>query len=287
MNYTALIENRKSVRAFRNKEVPASAAAELQKYYETGCQRLLPELATELKILGTDARTALEGTAGYEDFLVGAPQYLVLLTEDHPNAVENAGYMMEDLILKLTDMGLDSCWITFADESKVRKALNLTGDKKIAALAAFGYGERTAKKMRLNILSMSNVDISAKRSYYSPKKDVSEIAFVGKVGCTQGLEEEMGFYEDMLWQALYAATKTPSYLNRQPYAFLLKDQDVALLRMPDAYTDDVSARLNLGVAMLHFGAVASQWVGKVRWDLNPESNLELPEGVSLEAVWHM
>ena len=286
MNYTALIENRKSVREFRNKEVPAATVAELQKYYETGCQRLVPELATELKILGTEARSALEGSAGYEDFLVGAPRYLVLLTEEGEAAVENAGYMMEDLILKLTDLGLDSCWITFADEEKVRKALNLDTDKKIAALAAFGYGERTAKKMRFNILSMSKVDIAAKRSYYSHKKDINEIAFVGQVGCTQGLEEEMGFY-DMLWQALYAAAQTPSYLNRQPYAFVQKEQDVVLVRMPDPYTDDVSAKLNLGVAMLHFGAVAAQWMGKVHWQLKPEVSMELPQGCSVEAVWHM
>ena len=287
MNYTALIENRKSVRAFRSKEVPEADVEALRRYYETGCQRLVPLSATELMVLGTEARTALEGSAGYEDFLVGAPRYLVLLTQDHPQAVENAGYMMEDLLLKLQELGIDSCWLTFADEAKVRQALDLHSDRKIAAMAAFGYGEKTAKRMRLNIFSMSNLDISAKRGYYSHKKDINEIAFVGSYGCTQGLDEVVGFYDDMLWQALYAAAQTPSYLNRQPFAFLLKDQDVVLVRTPDPYTDDVSARLDLGIAMLHFGVVAAQWMGKVRWDFDSVPALELPEGCSAAAVYHM
>ena len=34
MNYSAMIQNRKSVRAFRGKEVPNEALAQLRTYYE-------------------------------------------------------------------------------------------------------------------------------------------------------------------------------------------------------------------------------------------------------------
>ena len=287
MNYAALIENRKSVREFRNKEVPASVSAELRTYYEKSCRRLVPDLATELVILGTDARNALEGSAGYEDFLIGAPRYMVLLTADHPQAVQNAGYMMEDLILKLTDLELDSCWITFGDAEKIKTALGLQSPMKVAAIAAFGYGVKTAKKMRFNILSMSNVDMTAKRGYYAPKKDITDLVSLETLDCTRGLDEVIGFYDDMLWQSFYAASKSPSYLNRQPYGFLIKGQDLLLVKLPDPYTDAVSADLNLGVVMLHFGAVAEQWVGKINWDLNPQVAADLPEGCSVAAVYHM
>ena len=287
MNYTALIENRKSVREFRSKAVSAALLDEIRAYYEKDCQRLVPEIGTELRILGTEAREALEGSAGYEDFLIGAPCYLVLLSEKHELAVENAGYMMEDLVLKLEDLDLAACWITFHDAKKVSAALNLPENLEVAAIAAFGYGQRAAKRIRLNILNMSNVDIKAKRGYFSPKKDVGEMVFVDKIGNVQGLEDRMGFYEDMLWQAFYAVAQTPSYLNRQPYAFVMKDQDVILVSMPDQYTDDTSRKLNLGIAMLHFGAVAGQWVGKVKWDFAAKDLLELPEGAEIAAVYHM
>lgn len=287
MNYSALIENRKSVREFRDKEVAASAIEELRAYYDKNVQRLVPEIATELVVLGTDARSALEGSAGYEDFLVGAPQYLVLLSEAHPMANVNAGYMMEDLILKLTDLELDSCWITFADADKVKAALGLSSPMQVAAIAAFGYGVRTQKRMRFNILSMSNVDISAKRAYYAPKKDISELVSLNELDCRQGLDEVIGFYDDMLWQSFYAAAKSPSYLNRQPYSFLIKGHELMLVKLNDQYTDAVSMALNLGVVMLHFGMVAEQWVGKIKWDLAPKAEAALPQGCEVAAIYHM
>ena len=116
MNYSALIQNRKSAREFSANSVPAAAVAQIEAFYKDGCHRLLPGLRTELRIFGTEAKAELERAAGYEDFLVGAPNYLVLLSEQAPNAGVNAGYMMEDLILKLTEMGLGSCWINRARE---------------------------------------------------------------------------------------------------------------------------------------------------------------------------
>ena len=95
MNYAALIQHRKSVRAFREKQVPFQTLEQLKAYYRDGVQRLIPEIGTELYFFGTDAREALEGSAGYHKFLVGAPQYLVLLTENHPQAGELHGTQAE------------------------------------------------------------------------------------------------------------------------------------------------------------------------------------------------
>ena len=108
MDYSAMIQNRKSVRGFLDKKVSAVTLAEVEAYYQKECQRLVPTLETELRIFGSEAREALEGSAGYENFLIGAPQYLVLLSAEGEYAEENAGFMMEDMILKLTEMDLGS-----------------------------------------------------------------------------------------------------------------------------------------------------------------------------------
>ena len=71
MNYSALIQNRKSVREFADKPVSAAALAEIEAYYQKSCQRLVPELETKLCVFGQEAREALEGAAGYESFLIG------------------------------------------------------------------------------------------------------------------------------------------------------------------------------------------------------------------------
>ena len=278
MNYSALIQNRKSVRAFTDKKVPLYTMATLREFHDNNAHRLVPELKTELRIFSEEAREALEGAAGYNQFLIGAPQYLVLLSEAHPHAYLNAGFVMEDLILKLTDLGFDSCWITFTDSDRVKEALKIQSGLEVAAIAAFGYGQKTTKRLRVNILSMSNVDISAKRHYFEPKRAVKDMVYRNKWGEQHGLNDLIGLYDDMLWEALYAASRSPSYLNRQAYGFLLHDDRISLVLRPDEYNTPIDSDLSLGIVMLHFAVVAAQYAGSLNWKFQPEAAPELPEG---------
>jgi ribonucleoside-diphosphate reductase alpha chain len=230
MNYSAMIQNRRSVHAFREKEVPSEAIGQLRSYYEKTCPRLVPEIATELIVLDKDAQPALESSAGYKQFLIGAPHYLLLMSAPHSYAAINAGYMMEDLVLKLTELDIDTCWMTFTDSDKIKKALSFTTPLEVAAIVAFGYGEKTAKKLRLNILSMSQIDVRAEQQYYAPKKGVHDLVHMGRWSNKSGLDEMMDFYDDMLWQSFYAASLSPSYLNRQPYGFLVQDHSIYLVQ---------------------------------------------------------
>ena len=279
MNYSALIQNRKSVREFADKKVPASALAEIEAYYQKSCQRLVPELETKLCVFGEEAKAALEGAAGYKSFLVGAPNYLVLLSAKGDLAVENAGYMMEDIVLKLTDMDLGCCWLAFTDCEKIKSALKIDSALDVAAIVAFGQGVKTTKRLRVNILSMSNVDISAQRQYFAPKHGLHDMVFMNTWGNCEGVDEYIGFYDDMLWEAFYAAAQSPSYLNRQPYGFIIHDGQITLVKAPDSYTDEIDGKLGLGIVLLHFTSTASQWAGKIKWSFGADAaKLQLPEG---------
>ena len=277
MNYTALIENRRSVREFLDKKVEASVLAQVKEFYYESCKRLIPELKTALLVFGEEVKEKLEGAAGYNQFLIGAPNYLVLLSEAHPQAALNAGYMMQDISLKLSDMDLGSCWITFTDSDAVKQALSIDSKLDVAAILAFGHGKKAPMRPRINILSMSNIDIKAKRRYMDPKKGVSELVFLNTWGNRHGLDDYLGFFDDMLWESLHAVSLSPSYLNRQAYGFLLHDGKVTLVSSPDEYNTDHDAALSLGIALLHFDAVAEKWAGKVRWDFSP-ADVKLPEG---------
>ena len=59
MDYNALIQNRKSARQFTDKKVGEAVCAELEGYYQNSCQRLVPDIATELWIFGDNTRQAL------------------------------------------------------------------------------------------------------------------------------------------------------------------------------------------------------------------------------------
>ena len=286
MNYAALIQNRKSVREFQQKQVPFRLLDRVKTYYQQSVRRLIPEIATELYIFGTDVREALEGAAGYHKFLVGAPQYLVLLSGEHPRAHLNAGFVMEDMILKLTDLELDSCWVTFADSDHVKDALGIDSELKVAAIAAFGYGVKTTRRLRLNIRSMSNIDIIAKRQYFEPKRSVRDLVHGDTWGERDGLEDAIGFYDDMLWEAFYAASLAPSYLNRQAYGILLESGSVTLVSTPDDYNVPIDRDLSLGIVLHHFTAVAENWAGKLNWRFDPEGG-KLPEGHRAVASAHL
>ena len=270
MNYAALIQNRKSVREFRDKVVPFSLLEQIKTYYQRSVRRLISEIGTEMYMFGTDAREALEGAAGYNSFLVGAPQYLVLLTDPHPHGYLNAGFVMEDLILKLTDLELDSCWVTFADGEAVKTALGIESDRSVAAIAAFGYGVKTTRRLRLNIRSMSDIDISAKRHYFEPKRSVSDLVHKDTWGSRDGLDSAIGFYDDMLWESFYAASLAPSYLNRQAYGFLLEQGKVTLVSVPDKFNIPIDAELSLGIVLHHFTVVSENWAGQLSWRFAPD-----------------
>ena len=285
MNYSALIQNRKSFREFTDQQVPHTLLVELREYHTNSVRRLLPDLRTQLHILGPEVRSALEDAAGYHQFLIGAPHYLVLLTQKQELAHVNAGFVMQDLLLKAADMEVDSCWLTFTDSDAVKAALGIESDMEVAAIAALGYGKKTVKRMRLNFRSMSDVDIRAKYRYMEPKRSIQDLAFVGTWGNSRDLDKYIGFFDDMLWEALYAASLSPSYLNRQAYGFLLHDGCVSLVSRPDSYNTKIDGDLSLGVVLLHFTAVAENWGGPLKWNFAPVGeNLQIPEDHKLIAT---
>ena len=279
MNYSALIQNRKSVREFKDREVTFAQLETIKNYYYNSVRRLVPEIRTELYVFGPGAGAALEGAAGYNQFLVGAPQYLVLLSDPHELAEINAGYVMQDLLLKLADMELDSCWLTFTDSEDIKGVLGIDAHKDVVAIAAFGYGKKTIRRLRLNLRSMSDVDLVAKHRYMEPKRSVADMAFVDTWGNNHDLDRYIGFFDDTLWEALYAASLSPSYLNRQAYGFLLKDGTVSLVSRPDSYNTKTDGDLSLGIVLLHFTAGAEQIAGKLSWRFGADAEAAaLPEG---------
>ena len=285
MNYRALIQNRKSVREFKRKRVGPVDVMKIKNYYDRSVRRLLPEIRTELRLFEVDERSALEGAAGYNQFLVGSPQYLVLMSEQHPLAQINAGYIMEDLILKLTEMNLDTCWLTFVDSADVKKALSIDSPLEVAAIAAFGHGVKTTKRPRLNVRSMSDVDLVAQHQYVEHKRSVYDMAFIDTWGNTYNLDKHIGFFDEMLWESLYAASLAPSYLNRQAYGFVIHPGGISLVSRPDEYNVPIDEALSLGVVLHHFTSVAEGWAGKLIWRFGKTTaDLQLPEGHEIIAT---
>ena len=108
MDYPLLIEERVSNKTFQEKAIPGDIIEAIKAYHDKNCLRLIPDIKTELIITGSDVKEALEKAAGYNAPLVGSPSYMVLTSEDKQGAGLNAGYIMEDLMLKARDLGYGS-----------------------------------------------------------------------------------------------------------------------------------------------------------------------------------
>ena len=278
MDYSLIIEDRKSTREYKKKTAGPEVAEAIRKYHDNGCMRLFPEIGTEVFITGTDTKEKLEAAAGYREFIAGSPSYMILLSDVHEYSGINAGYMVEDISLKLIDMGYGACFVTFTDSSKIKEVLGIESEREVAAILAFGNPERARKKMHVNLLTMAGISFKEKQQYFAPKKGALDLAYLERFGNKSGVDEQIDFYGDILWESLLAASNSPSYMNRQPYAFIIKDHRLTLVSLPDEWTGEIDGDLNLGVVMQHVAAVALPYNGSAKWTMGGEDIEGLPEG---------
>ncbi len=259
MKYMEKIEKRKSIREFRKMGLPAEKLDEIAVSFDS-LHRLLPDLPVELVICTGDTGERLEGVAGYQGKSFMAPAYLILLSEKKDHYLFNAGYIAEDLCLKLTEMGISHCWLTVGDSEETKKAAGITSDKEVVVVIACGYGKEEPKKKRLDILSPSNVQFRERPGHIAPKIAQEELVFQNVWG--KPVDWEAREIDPLLDKSFYAASLAPSFMNRQPYRYILKGKLVILCVKKEEMTSRKDTMLDAGATMLNFDAIASQqdWV---------------------------
>lgn len=269
MDYLKAAENRKSIRDFKETPVADRQVKEIEDYFAV-CRRLEPETDVEMVTVHCDFGGCMEGNAGYQGMMFNAPCYLVFLSEVKGMYVKNAGYITEDMILKLTDMGLDSCWLTVLDGEGLKKSLELRTDKQVVSVVAFGHGKQEKGLLRLDIKSPSDVKVTTREGHVAPKIKLEEMVYGETWGKGISLDDDQA--DESLHNAFYAASLAPTFLNRQPYRFIRDSGVVVLVKLLDTMTGEVDARLNCGAVMLNFAAVLSE-----RRPVEPKWILEKPE----------
>jgi len=249
-----LIRRRYSCRTYRPEPIAAAQ------------QRLLTEFmaANAAGPLGSQARFALVAAAPGDDsalrrlgtygFIKGATGFIVGAVRCAPNDLEDYGYLLEQVILYATDLGLGTCWLggTFTRSSFVRRFGGLERGETMPAVASIGLiGDDGSERIR-------------EREEGSRRLPSSELFF------------EHGFGEpldpgavDAFPQALEAVRMAPSATNKQPWRIV---RDGAAwhfyLRRTKSYGKGSALftvlriadlqRVDLGIAMCHFELVARE-----------------------------
>ena len=285
MDVFTLATNRKSNREFAKREVSADKLQELKEYFAS-CPRLVPDIQVEMLILGDDASEKLNACVGYHRFLIKAFHYIVLLSDVDEHYMENAGYIGEELVLKLTEMGIETCWETIADEPLLKKRLNLPGDKSVAAVIAFGY-EDAGLFARLGIKSQAEIFLKKKPGTPAPKLTIPQMFYDDEWGKAETISAMDP--DDDLYKACAAVCYAPSFLNLQPCRLIHDGNKIVLAAVMDEMTNAADAKLNLGIIMMHFeGVVSRQSSGFQGWQLEAlDKDYKLPENAYLAGYYQL
>lgn len=251
-NIIELINKRYSVRTYSNKKVEEQKIKSIEEYIESNCvgpfgNRVRFEFidaseddSKELKKLGTYG------------VMKGARLYISGAVKKADKDMEDFGYCMEKVILKVTELGLGTVWLGgMLNRSSFAERMGLSGDEIIPAVTPVGYADDNRSVMD----RMAAFVIKARK-----RKDFGELFFYGNIETP--LEEKQS---NNYLQVLESVRLAPSASNKQPWR-IIKEEDCNTFHMYlkedkkyNNETKDVKIQnLDIGIAMSHFELTASQ-----------------------------
>lgn len=250
MNINNFLNNRRSVREFRDRPLNPDKIKEIK--------RVLKELLSEeekkhinfhIYENGKIISKALEGKAGYAGVMIESPHYIAIDFKDlEDKTIIEAGYSMQSLLTEIINLDLDTCWITVNNVSKeLRKSIFGTETTNVEYLLAIG------KERRKNPFEKRPT---------STKISVEEIVYNESIGNTFSVEE----LEDKgLMDIFFYVRFAPSTKNLQPWRFLVKNDEIELLLMYDQWYQSIL--IDAGIVMYYFEKLANYQGINNKWEL--------------------
>ena len=204
-------------------------------------------------LLNTDGESvykALDGVAGYRGVMIKAPAYIALDARNNdPATIVKGAYGVEEIITKLYNLGLGTCWITVSevDELVKQSAFNYSeGDINI--LLAVGYPFEDEKR----------------EHRYSDRGATEDLVFLGDFD-TPATDEDLKHrgLNNIFDYAKFA----PSANNAQPWRFLIVDDEIRL------YIEDYKGDVNLidaGIMMYYIDELSKAYAMPLGFKVEPK-----------------
>jgi len=257
-----VFEKRKSIINYKEKKLRDNDKDFLLNILENK-PRLANETDLEFKFIddGEKAYSWIEDIAKYYDEKIKAPHYFALLSNNDEMSCKIAGYIGEWFILKATMEDIATCWLEVKNSSKAKEKLNIKSEKEIIALIAVGYGKSeykvssiydNVKKMSLlTLIDLGYPNINTKHHNLEPnnRKSIMEFVYIDKWGEVPTLDEleNRGLHEVFFYMRL-----APSYTNRQPWMFIVKDNEIVLTIEKNNDISKIIKCIESGIGMFYF-----------------------------------
>jgi nitroreductase len=206
------------------------------------------------------------GTYG---FIKGAQYFIVGKIKVTEHASEDYGYLLEYIILQLTRLDLGTCWLggTF-QRGEFARLIGLQSDELIPAITPVGI-KSGKRSVRDRIIRTGAGSANRKRW---------EELFFQDSSLTPLAKEDAGRYVEVLEMV----RQGPSASNKQPWRILFENYrwHLFLARSTGYRRMNLAVdmqKLDLGIAMYHFEAVARERQLQGEWQFQPEIAPQIPK----------
>ncbi|MFH1379379.1 MAG: nitroreductase family protein [bacterium] len=162
MIFLELVNNRRSIRSYSDKEVPREkieACLEAARLSPSACnaQPWSFIVVDDKQLKDELACNAFSGIYAMNAFAARAPVLIAVITEKSKLSAQfgglirqteysriDIGIACEHLILQAVEEGLGTCWIGWFNEAHVKKTLRIPNHKKIDVMLCLGYPDYKA-----------------------------------------------------------------------------------------------------------------------------------------------
>ncbi|WP_297280728.1 nitroreductase family protein [uncultured Anaerococcus sp.] len=245
------LKSRISTRDYKDEKLDEATTKKVYEIVNEEAEKLGTEnLAFLLNTDGESVYKALDGVAGYRGVMIKAPAYIALDARNNdPATIVKGAYGVEEIITKLYNLGLGTCWITVSevDELVKQSAFNYSeGDINI--LLAVGYPFEDEKR----------------EHRYSDRGATEDLVFLGDFD-TPATDEDLKHrgLNNIFDYAKFA----PSANNAQPWRFLIVDDEIRL------YIEDYKGDVNLidaGIMMYYIDELSKAYAMPLGFKVEPK-----------------
>jgi nitroreductase len=278
---TEIVRRRFSCRAYLPKPVSGEARSRLRECLaRMSAGPFGSPVRVTLVAASEDDATALKGLGTYGT--IRSPQgFLVGVMGSGERNLEDFGCVMEEAVLRATDLGLGTCWLGgFFQRSRFAGRAGVAAGESVPAVVSIGYCADEA----------GTGGLFGRVSRRSTRLPPERLFFAGGFDRALAPDEAVAFAP-----ALDAVRLAPSASNKQPWRLVRQDgRWHFFLRRTPGYRNGIVGRLagradlqriDLGIAMCHFDLAAREAGMSGVWDLT-DPGLPLPDGLmSYAATW--
>lgn len=245
MSFRKFLSEIKSIRDYEQNSIGDPLLNDIDEYLNKINSTEGKENGFSFKLFenGIDVFERLEGVGGYSGVMIKSPHYIGLVLDNENIKTEFLGaYYFQSIVKKLYELSLGSCWINVRNVSdNIKHEILNTKDKKISYLLSFGKTDVKAAKQKT-----STLHVQSGESYKTNPYGAKIVKSLDTETCRLGLEEIVFLhkwgkeitYEELenrgLADLFQYVRNAPSYKNKQPSRFILKDGEALLaIKNPD------------------------------------------------------